>query len=199
MEVDYDRRTADLKAKYIESQQRQDLLLQAAKQELDTVKLSIQEREKYAKRQEFAINDQAEAGNTRLRGIDYEITEAKHVLKESKLALHDVSDNLKVLTVDLDQARDDMEVEINRLQAGVDTKQSELDQLQADVVEQESQLVIVTNRTAEQQTEIDKKLRTLDVKEREIMAKRDALQREELDMAEKRHRQTSRDRLYNVE
>jgi len=89
----------------------------------------IAQRQRYYKQQEALIADMIEAGNTQLRGIDYEITEAQQVLRDLKTSTRTIRQDKKLLDEDLNAARSSFLEDEQAWVARVDSLQQQHDVL----------------------------------------------------------------------
>jgi DNA repair exonuclease SbcCD ATPase subunit len=208
LEADYSRRFKELQAsteketqKYLDLQ----VKLDSGKQELVTVKTSIADRETYYKNQEVLIVNQSHEGNIHLKGLDYAVTEAKQVIKDLEVKRHNLKDQTKDLETDLQAARDSFAPEvaehesaITRIDARTQLVTAELAKVETEYNNRVNQLNALLQRAQQVTTETDEKLKMLDVKEREIMAKREALRVEREEMEEAKHYYTSPKSIYEI-
>jgi chromosome segregation ATPase len=178
----------------------------AKQSELTEVNRQIAERTKYQKDLEIAITEQAEAGNLKLRGMQYEVIEAKQVIRDLEVKKKSLKAGISELEEDLENARvsflpelaeHERQVEITKGQI-TDTT-TELAGIRKEVITQERQLDTLHNKAKQIHVETDAKLATLAAKERQVMAKREALRQEREEMEEDRHHFSSAKRLYELE
>lgn len=173
------------------------------KLELQSIQDSIVQRTAYQRQQEQTIATQAESGNDRLLGLQYEVLEATRALKDSKSSIRLIIENKQLLEADIVQARADFQPEIDKHKLSLKNIDNQIvdatDDLEAiftkkDDLTKQINKIITRQKVVNQ--EIETKLTILDSKEREIMAKREALRAESEELEEKRHHFT-RDSLYD--
>lgn len=178
--------------------------VETARQELKTVKDAVTERTNYLKQQEILVQEQVMEGNSRLRGLDYEITELKQVIRDLEVKKKSLKATIIDLDIDLTDARDNFlpelaehEQAIKDIDARKDVLDGELVLLETRYTVREKEVNELGIRYKRIEVEIDEKLKVLDVKERGIMAKRSALAEETATMEEARHYHHSTKSLYD--
>lgn len=172
---------------------------QLTKTKLNDIDNLIGERTSYQRQQEVVISQTIEAGNHKFQDISYEIIEAKHILKNTKVEIRSLVHDRGAINHDLSQARLIFEKEDQIAQKASEDIKQQIAELIKDKLNKEQQLKTIEDKYRSISMEIDRKLQILDVKERQIIARRTALATEEEEMREKRHRWTSASSLYEIE
>jgi hypothetical protein len=159
-----------------------------------SIKTSIADRQDYYTQQEKLIAKQAEEGNLQLRGLEYEIIEAKQVIKDLEVTKQNLYGEKKNLEHDLEVARDSFAPELEQHEAAILIVVQHKTDAEAEVITIQSKVrdlnkevntaLIVRQQI---QDDVSKKLQILDTKEREIMAKRETLRQEREEMEEAKH------------
>ena len=177
-----------------------------AKGELSSIKTSVAEREAYYSGQEEVINAQSVEGNIHLKAIDFEITAAKQRVSDLQIKIKSLNLSIYELSADFDNARasfmpevEEHEREVESVRSQIPILQNEIATLKGQLAARQEELSKAEARIKIVQTETDKKLSILSEKETEIMAKRNALAREEQSMAEMRHYNSSAQSLYDIQ
>jgi predicted nucleic acid-binding Zn-ribbon protein len=177
----------------------------AAKQELEAVKASIQERKDYQKQQEELIAKQSEDGNLQLRSLEYEIIESKQVIKDLEQKRRNLYEEGQTLESDLEAARNSFTPELEKHEAAVvvivqrkEVLETDLQIAQKKIYDTNIELNKLLLRRKQIHADVDAKLQLLDSKEREIMAKREALRQEREEMEETKHYYQSPKSLYDT-
>lgn len=182
----------------------QDKVLEV-KNDLKAVKDSIAERETYYKAQETLITKQSNDGNLQLRGLEYAIIEAKQIVKDLGQKKKNLIQESKMLETDLESARESFAPEIEQHEAmilvvvhrreGVQAEVQAIEHTLHDLNKEVNALLI---RRQQVHTDTDEKLALLDIKEREIMAKREALRVAQEEHEEEKHYWASPKSLYDL-
>lgn len=76
---------------------------------LKQLNAEIADRRQYKAEQEVAIAKIVEEGNLQLKGLHYEILEARQILKDLKLERVNLSDERNQLLADIEQARRELQ------------------------------------------------------------------------------------------
>lgn len=175
------------------------LQLKQAQSELKTVQDMTTERGQYQKQVESDIQSATEQGNRELHGINYEITNAKHVIKELKDEIRMSRQDKDVVEADISGIQQAYASEEQEVQARI----ANLNKIESDITGRveykQEELTILQRKLADTSATVDAKLIILETKEKAVIAKREALQEEEFDMNEKRRRYTSTKSLYDLE
>lgn len=178
--------------------------VETARQDLKTVKDTIEERTDYLKQQETIVQEQVTEGNSRLRGLDYEVTELKQVIRDLEVKKKSLKATIIDLETDLTGAREGFLPELaehEQVIKDIDARklllEDELIVLDTRYTAREKEVAELGIRYKRIEAETDEKLKVLDVKEREIMAKRSALVEETTAMEEARHYHQSAKSLYD--
>lgn len=179
--------------------------LTVVKAEIELIKTAIQDRTAYQQQQEEHIAEQAEAGNVQLKSVAYEIAQAKQELKDLEQDIQDALARREELTVSIQSARNDFAPELDRHEADVlavlqRRKEAEAEeQAVKDAIQElkQEQNKLLTERQ-QIHADVDAKLKILDTREREIMAKREAIEQERIRAAEADHYRTTTNSLYGV-
>lgn len=165
-----------------------------AKAELGGVKNSILERQTYYKEQEALITKQSADGNLQLRGLEYAIIEAKQVVRDLDQKKKNIIQEAKMLETDLESARESFAPELADYEAAVlvivhkqESEQAIVTAIQETLHDLNKEVNALLIKRKQIHTDVDSKLMVLDAKEREIMAKREALRVEREEMDETRH------------
>lgn len=179
--------------------------VEIARQDLKTVRDAIEERTDYLKQQEAIVQEQATEGNSHLRGLDYEVTELKQVIRDLEVKKKSLKATIIDLETDLAGARESFLPELTEHEGKVAIILATIESTAADSKLADSKLREVTKQVnaaliKRQQIvdNVDEKLLILDTKEREIMAKREALRQEREEMEEAKHYFTTPKSLYDV-
>lgn len=161
---------------------------------VSSAKQSIAERQDYYSQQEKLIAKQSEEGNLQLRGLEYEIIEAKQIIKDLEVTKHNLYSEKKNLEHDLEVARDSFAPELEQHENAVLIVVQRRIDAEAEVVTIQSKVHDLTKEVntaliIRQQIhdDVSQKLQLLDAKEREIMTKRETLRQEREEMDEARH------------
>lgn len=161
---------------------------------LGYIKESIAERQEYYKQQEVLISKQAEDGNLQLRGLEYEIIESKQQIKDLEVKRQNLYSEQKTLEGDLQSARDSFAPELANHEAAivlvVQRQQDANDEVivvQTKVYDLTKEVNALLIKRQQIHDDVDTKLQILDTKEREIMAKREALHQEREEMDTTKH------------
>lgn len=78
-----------------------------ARAELKQLNAQIEERKKYYKEQEKAIDDMVEAGNSELMSLNHEVEVAKKQLRDIKTDIRTSAQDKKLLNEDLEAMRNE--------------------------------------------------------------------------------------------
>lgn len=176
-----------------------------AQVELKDIRIAIDDRKAYYQTQEDLITNQAVEGNTHLKSLDYEVTSATQVIRDLEVKKKSLKATIDDLTVDLEEARQSFLPELEKHEQGLTqiaerkvVMQDELAELDKQFNEKSNQLSKLNIRCQQVDQEITSKLLLLDAKEREIMAKREALRVEREEMDEARHYYKNPKSLYGT-
>lgn len=170
-----------------------------------TAKSSIAERQDYYKQQEQLIAKQAEDGNLQLRGLEYELIEIKQNIKDSETTKRNLYSEQKILEGDLQSARDSFVSELQQHEASVlvvvqhrQDAEAEVVVIRAKIHDLTKEVNVLLIKCQQVHDDVDAKLQILDTKEREIMAKREALRQEREEMEVTKHYYKSPESLYGT-
>lgn len=207
LEAEYTNKGKVLAGMIAKEQERYELWqskVETAREELKTVKDAVQERTDYLKQQETLIQQQIDEGNSHLRGLDYEATEMKQVIRDLEVKKKSLKATLIDLETDLTGARESFlpqlaehEQAITVIDARKAILEDELVVLDSRIVVKQKEVNELGTRYKRIEVEVDEKLKVLDVKERGIMAKRNALIEETAAMEKARHYHQSAKSLYD--
>lgn len=165
---------------------------------LKNVNATIDERKKYQLDQEAHITDLMDAGNLQFKGLDIEITEAQHVLKELKIAIRTLKQDKSTTESDIEVIRQDYQQEEQISKNKIIALENQVAEALERNNQAEAKFLTVKNSMQQIHDETNAKLKILEVKEREIMTKREALRLEEEEMIEKRRQWASAESLYKI-
>jgi chromosome segregation ATPase len=179
--------------------------VETTRSELTSIKDSIKERQQYQKDQEVLIGKQAEEGNVQLKGLEYEIIEARQVIKDLKAERVNLYGEKKQLETDIDKAQLSFEPEVEAhlevlrvLESQKPVIQSDIDEVNKHLKELRKEEAALLIKRQQIHDDVDAKLRILDEKERKIMVEREALRQEREDMQSERHYYQSPKSLYDL-
>lgn len=159
-----------------------------------SIKQSIAERQEYYKQQEQLISKQAEEGNLQFRGLEYELIEIKQNIKDAETVKRNLHSEQKTIESDLQAARDSFIPELQQHEASVlivvqrkQDAEAEVLVVQTRASELDKEIRALLIKRQQIHDDVDTKLLILGTKEREIMAKREALRQEQEAMDEAKH------------
>lgn len=182
-----------------------ELRLEDIQQTASSAKQSIAERQNYYKQQEQLISKQTEEGNLQLRGLEYEIIEAKQVIKDLEVTKHNLYSEQKNLEHDLEVARNSFAPELEQHEADVLIVIQRKTDTEAEVVTIQNKVHDLTKEVntalimrKQIHDDVSQKLQLLDTKEREIMAKRETLRQEREEMDKTQHYYKNPKSLYGT-
>lgn len=170
-----------------------------------SAKASIAERQDYYKEHEKLISKQAEEGNLQLRGLEYEIIEAKQTIKDLEVKRQNLYSEQKNLEHDLEVARDSFAPELEQHEAAIviaiqrkNDTEAEIVIIQSKVYDLNKEVNTALIMRKQIHDDISQKLQILDTKEREIMTKRETLRQEQETLDEAKHYYTKPESLYGT-
>jgi DNA repair exonuclease SbcCD ATPase subunit len=208
LELAYAKKGAALEAEIFQKEERYgdwQVKIQKAKEELKSVNENVAGRKQYYQEQEQLIAKQAEDGNLQLRGLEYEIIEARQVIKDLKTERVNLYSERKQVQQDIDSAHQSFAVEleihldtVRALEAQKQQIQSEIDDVSQHLKQLRKEEAAILIKRQQIHDDIDAKLQALDEKERKIMAEREALRQEREDMQQERHYYKSSKSLYDL-
>jgi uncharacterized protein (DUF3084 family) len=157
-------------------------------------KASIADRLDYYKEQEKLIAKQAEEGNLQLRGLEYELLEIKQTIKDLEITKQNLYSEQKNLEHDLEVARDSFASELEHHEMDIAAILKRKADAEAEVLairtkarDAYKEVNELNIKRQQMHDDVDAKLQILDTKEREIMAKREALRQEREEMDTTKH------------
>lgn len=159
-----------------------------------SIKTSIADRQDYYTQQEKLIAKQSEEGNLQLRGLEYEIIEAKQIIKDLEVTKQNLYGEKRNLEHDLEVARDSFAPELEQHEAAIlvviqrkADVETEVISIQGKIHDLNKEVNTALILRQQIQDDVSQKLQLLDTKEREIMTKRETLRQEREEMDEAKH------------
>lgn len=197
LDKEYSRKQTILEHSILKKQEQYakwELKLEEIQTTASSAKQSIAERLDYYSQQEKLIVKQSEEGNLQLRGLEYEIIEAKQIIKDLEVTKQNLYSEKKNLEHDLEIARDSFAPELKQHENAVLVVVQRKTDVEAEVVTIQSKVRDLTKEVntalimkKQIHDDVSQKLQLLDAKEREIMTKRETLRQEREEMDEARH------------
>ena len=175
-----------------------DAEIKSLRQETRTIEDAIVERRQYLAKIEAEIAETVEAGNMQLRGIDHEATVYGQEVKNLKIEIRTLKQDKLITDKDIQSLRDEFAVEESGLRYRIEALTSDEAGLLRQKLLADKSLQEVRDEAMKIQSITDDKLRVLQVREQEILVKRNALKEEEITMMEKRRRFNSTESLYSL-